>query len=271
MIKMKDHEFDEIVPYMYKKFGINLKQKRGLMEGRLSLRITERGFNNYSDYFKSVLQDKSGKELSNLINVLTTNYTFFFREIQHFDFLKNTALLQICNSIKDNNLRIWSAGCSSGEEPYTIAMVLDEYFGLQKRSWQSKVTATDISGKVLDLGVEGIYSSNSLKTLTEAKKNKYFTKIDDEKYQAKDLLKNEVTFSKLNLMDTAFPFKKKFHIIFCRNVMIYFDAPTKANLIKKFYENTEPGGYLFIGHAESIVRGTSGYEYVQPAVFRKPL
>lgn len=270
MIEMKDNEFEQLVNYMKFHFGINLIQKRGLMEGRLGLRIQEQGFTNYADYFASVVADKTGKEVSNLINILTTNHTFFLRENQHFEFLKNTALPDFTSQIRDHDLRIWSAGCSSGEEAYTTAMIIDNHFGINKKDWDSTILATDISTKVLELGREGKYSASSLQSIPAAWIKKYFSTLPEEQYQIKDDLRKQVIFRSLNLMDKSFPFKKKFHVIFCRNVMIYFDAPTKKALIQRFYDMTEPGGYLFIGHAESIAKEDSQYNYIQPAIFQKP-
>lgn len=271
MIAMKDREFTDLVTYMKQHFGINLTQKRALMEGRLSLRIQEKGFDNYGDYFNHVLQDKSGQEVNNLINILTTNHTFFLRENQHFDFLKKTALPYFETQLHDRDLRTWSAGCSSGEEAYTIAMIYNEYFGMNKTKWDTTILATDISTKVLEAGKNAVYQASALQSVPETWVKKYFTALTNEQYQIRSDLRKEVLFRSLNLMQTEFPFKKKFHIIFCRNVMIYFDGPTKKALIQRYYDMTEPGGYLFIGHAESIGRGESDYEYVQPAIFRKPL
>jgi len=270
MIAMKDQEFIQMVNYMKQHYGINLIQKRGLMEGRLGLRIQELGFSSYADYFTSVQADATGHEVANLINILTTNHTFFLRENQHFEFLKSKALPEFTSQIKDHDLRIWSAGCSSGEEAYTAAMIIDNHFGLSKNEWDTTILATDISTKVLEIGKEGRYSATALQTIPTAWIKKYFTALPDEQYQIKEDLRKQVVFRSLNLMNKSFPFKKKFHIIFCRNVMIYFDGPTKKALIQRFYDMTEPGGYLFIGHAESIAREDSQYSYIQPAIFQKP-
>jgi len=270
MIEIKDHEFNELVRYMKLHFGINLSQKRGLIEGRLGLKVQEKGYTNYEDYFNNVLADTTGKEIANLINVLTTNHTFFLRENQHFDFMTNVALPTLTDNIRDKDLRIWSAGCSSGEEAYTTAMVVDQYFGLIKNDWDSTILATDISTKVLEKGAEGIYSKASLQAMPEAWKKKYFLGLNNDSIQLKEDIRKQVIFRTLNLMDKSYPFKKKFHIIFCRNVMIYFDNQTKKELIERFYNATMPGGYLFIGHAESIANGDSNYKYIQPAVFQKP-
>jgi chemotaxis protein methyltransferase CheR len=207
---------------------------------------------------------------SELVNKLTTNHTFFAREVQHFDFFKNKTLPDLVKQCEKNrDLRIWSAGCSSGEEPYTLAMLIADYFGENRAMWDTKVLATDISTKVLNIAKAGIYQNEQLDSLPENWRRNYFKKLDKEKSSVADNIKSEVVFRIFNLMNEAFPFKKKFHVIFCRNVMIYFDSNTKTELVNKFYENTEHGGYLFIGHSESINREESRYKYVMPAVYRK--
>ena len=138
-------------------------------------------------------------------------------------------------------MRIWSAGCSTGEEPYTLAMIIDEFFGKEKLFWNTQILATDISSKVLDVAKKGVYNNDSIAKMPSEKRLKYFKKISDEKSEVVDQIKKEVIFARLNLMNETFPFKKKFHTIFCRNVMIYFDSKTKMDLVNRFYKITEPG------------------------------
>lgn len=271
MISIMDREFYILIGYIKKHYGINLIQKKNLIEGRLSNIITEKGFDCFKDYIDFLLADKSGLEETILINRLTTNHTFFMRESKHFEYFKDKVLPYLASTVKDRDLRIWSAGCSSGEEPYTLAMLLQEYFSEQKPLWDTKILATDISVKVLEEGEKGIYTKDSLDHLPSLWKLQYFTKMDDENYRISDKLRNEVVFRVFNLMEEAFPFKKKFHTIFCRNVMIYFDARTKIELVHKLYEHTEPGGYLFIGHSESIPKDAMEYRYIMPAVYRKEI
>lgn len=172
-------------------------------------------------------------------------------------------------TVKNKDLRIWSAGCSSGEEPYTLAMLIDEFLGKDKVWWDSKILATDISSKVLDLAKKGCYSKDALANISPKWKLNYFQSIDNDTFKVADKIRNETILRRLNLMDDTFPFKQKFHVIFCRNVMIYFDLETKRKLIDKFYNLLEYGGYLFIGHSESIERGSTNFKYVMPAVYRK--
>lgn len=203
------------------------------------------------------------------IERITTNHTFFMREVDHFNFFREKVLPYLCKVVRNKDLRIWSAGCSSGEEPYTLAMIIDEYFGNQKIWWDSQILATDISNKVLNKAVQGVYSNAALESLPSLWKLNYLNKIDKDKYEFKDNIKKEVIFRKFNLMEERFPFKNKFHVIFCRNVMIYFDEQTKIDLINKFYDSLELGGYLFIGHSESFARNETKFQYIAPAIYRK--
>ncbi|HCC07195.1 MAG TPA: chemotaxis protein CheR [Clostridiales bacterium] len=269
MIEIKDKEFQELIKHIKSNYGIELKDKKVLIEGRLSNMILERGFENFDDYLQNVLTDKTGNEIQTLINKLTTNYTFFMRESVHFDFFKKVALPYIEENSRDKDLRIWSAGCSSGEEAYTLAMLIHEHFEDRKINWDTKILATDISHQALDKAKAGLYNAESLINMPADLKYKYFTKIDNNTYKISDKIKNEVVFGEFNLMEEIFPFKKKFHIIFCRNVMIYFDQKTKNEVINKFYNYTEKGGYLFIGHSEFVNKEDTNYQHVMPAVYRK--
>lgn len=269
MIAIKAKEFEQIVSYVKTAYGLNLAEKKHLLEGRLQQVLQDMNFASFGEYFDYIRQDKTGEAVITLINKVTTNHTFFMREPDHFHFFYDKVLPYLEANVKDKDLRIWSAGCSTGEEPYTLAMLVADYFKNQKFLWDSRILATDISRKVLTAATEGIYSTEQIAPLPERWRKSYFTKVDDQHYAVADVIRNEVVFRAFNLTNPVFPFKKKFHVIFCRNVMIYFDMPTKQELVRKFYEFTEPGGYLFIGHAESINRDQSQYKYIMPAVYRK--
>lgn len=266
-------EFKEISEMVYERFGINLTEaKRNLVNGRLLNAIRQKGCKNFSEYIEYIKSDKTGEALSEMINRISTNHTYFMRERAHFDYFKNVALPEAiaCRKRKnDLDLRIWSAGCSSGEEAYTLAILLQETLKSERGNWSAGILATDISGKVLEAASNGVYPSERLEKLPPVLKNSYFEKKHKDAWQARPELKREVTFRRFNLMNKAFPFKRKFQIIFCRNVMIYFDNPTKKELVRRFYENTERGGYLFIGHSETLGRQECPYEYIMPAVYRK--
>src|SRR5665647_267060 len=164
-MNLKDSEFRELTGYMKTNYGINLTEKKLLIEGRLSNMVTEKGFSNFSDYLKFVFRDASGDEISVLINKLTTNHTFFMREAEHFKYFNDTVLPYLEANSKTKDLRIWSAGCSSGEEPYIIAMIIADYFGTQRAMWNTKILATDISQKVLEIAKKGIYSGEAVNTI----------------------------------------------------------------------------------------------------------
>ncbi|MBF4693791.1 CheR family methyltransferase [Fusibacter ferrireducens] len=269
-MNIEDREFRRIQDFVYKNYGILLtEKKKTLVESRFSHILEVRGFKNFSSYFDIIEADKTGKEISEFINKITTNHTYFFREEKHFNFLKEIALPEIVlKEQQTRDIRIWSAGCSSGEEAYSIVMTLEAYLGKNKTLWDSKVLATDISLKVLESANRGEYESPQVEKLDKKIRERYFLKLNDEKFLVKSNIKNEVIFRKFNLMN-AFPFKKKFHIIFCRNVMIYFDKESKKELINKFYNALMPGGYLFIGHSETIEDRSQGFKYIQPAIYKK--
>ena len=207
--------------------------------------------------------------MTNIISRLTTNFTYFMRESEHFTHFSEEFLKEAEKKKTDKELRIWSAGCSFGNEPYNLAICLEEYFGFRHRIWDSKILATDISFNALRMAKRGVFTEKAVSELPELLKFKYFTRLPNGTYQVNDQIRDNVVFKYHNLMDEI-NFKKKFDLIVCRNVMIYFDEPTKKALIKRFYDVTEEGGFLYIGHAESMPKGT-GYEFVKPAIFRKPV
>ena len=264
-----DQELHRLVEFTRDRYGIDLAKKKNLVVGRLQNYLLHSSFNNFSEYCDYVVNDKSGEAVTVLLNKLTTNHTYFMRETEHFDFFRDTVVPFILETEKGKDMRIWSAGCSSGEEAYTIAMILDDNFGTRTEGWNKKILATDISERVLGIAAEGKYLTENLDVLPENWKNKYFVRKPGNYSQVIDRLRGEIIYRKFNLMESLFPFKRKFHIIWCRNVMIYFDAETRANLIEKFYNCVEPGGFLFIGHSESISKNETKFKYVMPAIYRK--
>lgn len=264
-----DGEFNRIVSYVLKHYGIDLSKKRVLIAGRLENYILRNGYANYNEYMSKVEDDPNGEEAKNLINVLTTNHTYFMRESVHFDYLRQVVLPQLHKSeAGSKDLRIWSAASSTGEEPYTLAMLLMDYFGVEHKQWDTKVLATDISTKVLQHALKGVYLKEQIEPLPPKWKKRYFKAISPEEYKATDELKNEVIFRQFNLMNPL-PFRKKFHVVFLRNVMIYFPDDKKYDLIQRIYDFMEPGGYLFIGTTEGLNRNKTQFQYVQPSVYRK--
>jgi len=269
MILLSDHEFQLITTYVSENYGINLLEKKALIESRLQNVLLQKGFNSFGNFYNKLIGDQTGETAVLLINKLTTNHTYFLRESEHFDYFQKEVLPYLVKYNNTRDLRIWSAGCSSGEEPYTLTMIMADFFGDKKSLWDTKILATDISQNVLDIAVQGIYHNEQLTSIPEYWERQYFMKYDQERKILVDKIRQEVVFRFFNLNNQMFPFKKKFHTIFCRNVMIYFDANTKRELVKRFYDLTEPGGFLFVGHSESIGRDEVGYRYILPAVYRK--
>lgn len=270
MLTITDSEFRKLTDYIRVNYGIYLKEeKRSLVLGRLNNLLAQKDFKSFSEYYDYIIADKTGSAASDLMDRITTNHTYFMREAGHFHYFRDEILPYLMKTVEDRDLRIWSAGCSTGEEPYTLAMIIKDHIGEKKNLWDTKVLATDISRKALQKALKGIYKNEALSTLPYQWKLNYFKILDREQSIITDSIKQEVIFRRFNLMERSFPFRRKFHIIFCRNVMIYFNAETKERLIRKFYQHTEPGGYLFLGHSESLNRREFGYRYVMPAVYRK--
>lgn len=268
MIEIKDEEFYAITSYIKDTYGVNLTKKKPLIEGRLSNYITDLGFNSYMEYFQHAKSDKTGDEMTMLLNKLTTNHTYFFRENEHFEFYKNIILPWVDKELSSKDLRVWSAGCSSGQEPYTLSMINLDYLGSSAGSWDHTILASDISNKVLDIGKKGIYTREELSDVPHSWTEKYFTSLGDSSFAVSDKLRKSVAFRNFNLL-SPFNFKKPFHTIFCRNVMIYFDTPTKNDIVNKFYNSLLPGGYFMIGHSESLSACDHKFKYIQPSIYQK--
>ena len=268
-MKIDDKDFMKLRDYVKSHFGVNLERKKALVEGRLSNFITQGGFDNFHDYLEDTYRDSSGAKINMLMTRLTTNYTYFMREEAHYKFMEKVALPYWASAIKNRDMRIWSAGCASGEEAYTTAMVLNEWFGPKKKEWDTTVLATDISMRVLEIAKRGVYPKEHFEQLPKTWTTKYFTKIGNEEYKVTDALAKEVMFNQFNLMGDFSRFQKGFHIIFCRNVMIYFDTLTKADLVRKFYNTLEVGGYLFIGLSETLSGISGDFQQIAPAIYRR--
>lgn len=269
MLKIKDHEMRMLCDFVQTNFGINLTEKRTLVEGRFTNILETRGFKDFNSYFRTVIADKSEIELTQMMDILTTNHTFFMRESTHFDYFRDTVIPWLAETVRDRDLRIWCAACSTGEEPYTLAMILADAFEKDKNPWDAKVLATDISSSALSTAKAGIYSAEAVENLPRAWQLAYFKPHGPDKFQVCDRIRERVIFRSFNLMEQVLPFRKSFHVVFCRNVMIYFNQETKDQLVKRFYNNTERGGYLFVGHSESITREGMDYRYLKPSVYRK--
>ena len=256
-MKASDEEFRQLRDFIYEHCGIYIADNRKyLIENRLVNRIKELNLKNFSEYYHYLRYDSNRRaELTRLFEVVTTNETSFFRNPPQLEVFQNKVLPTVIEDIRATGrkkLRIWSAGCSTGDEPYTIAIILAEVLKAELASWDIKITASDLSEAVLAAGKRGVYNEYTLRTTPKALVDKYFHK-EGTNYRVDDKLKAMIQFGALNLNDRMQIRRiDPSHIIFCRNVIIYFDDVMKKNVISAFYDNLLPGGYLIIGHSESL-------------------
>jgi chemotaxis protein methyltransferase CheR len=245
------------------------------MEGRVKKRMRHLKIPTFQKYCEFVFSCQGkGKEAPFLIDVVTTNKTDFFREPAHFEYLNRTALPRLADRVEKrgrNTFRVWSAACSSGEEPYTLAMVLQEYVK-GNTGLDYTILATDISGTVLEKAERAVYQDETIQAIPFPLRKKYLLKSRDPRNPVVRIvpeLREKVQLRRLNLIADDFDISKEMDVIFCRNVMIYFDRPTQEKLIMKFYNHLSPGGYLFIGHAESLSNLRTPFIYMAPTIYRK--
>jgi chemotaxis protein methyltransferase CheR len=258
-------EFEKIRQLAYRTFGLDLKSgKEGLVSARLRRLVRKGGFQRFGDYYKSVLADTTGAGLAAMIDALATNHTSFLREADHFEFLRRTVLPQLTGR---DAVEIWSAACSTGEEAWTLAILLREELPGRK----VHIIASDISQKALAIAERGVYPIDRCQGLPPGWLAKHFVAEGSPRhaYRISPDLRGLATFRRVNLVKSH-TWGCRFPAIFCRNVMIYFDKPTQEQVVRQLTESLEPGGYLFVGHAESLTRVSHSLEYVQPAVYRKP-
>jgi len=263
---ISDGDFKRLVQFIQSNYGINLTQKRQLITGRLSAAIRQKGYTNFTDFVDNLLKTKDEAEVTFLLDKLTTNYTFFMREQDHLEYFQKNIIPELVRRHqKDKILSIWSAGCSTGEEPYNISMYLFDYLGTQARYWDTRLLATDISSRALTNAKQGIYELPD--TIPASWRKKYFVPTQGGRYMVAPDIKNNVIFQHFNLMEPI-KFRRKFDLILCRNVMIYFDQPTKDALVRRFYDATVPGGYLMISYSENLSQNTP-YRRLATATFQK--
>lgn len=273
---LTDPEFQRIRDLVYQQCRIRLgDNKRNLVKSRLAKRLRITGFATYTAYVDFVMSEQAGgAELVSMLDAISTNKTSFFRENDHFEYLGQEVLPVLAAQKRPGprpRLRIWSSACSSGEEPYTLGMTMFEALG-SLANWDAKILATDISTQVLARAREGVYTAEVAAEIPAVLRQKHLAAVGvngQTAYRVSQALRDLVVFRRLNLSMPRFPFRRKFDVIFCRNVMIYFDKPTQAELIHKFYEVLEPSGYLFIGHSESLVGVRDEFERMRPTVYRR--
>ena len=265
-MSISNADFQRLVKFIHTDYGIDLSQKQQLITGRLSPTLRQMGYKDFASFVDHLLRNKNPDDVTLVLNKLTTNYTFFMREKDHLDYFYNNIIPEIVRRHqKDKNLAIWSAGCSSGEEPYNISMFLFDYLGAHAREWDTRILATDISAQALNTGRRGIYELPD--TIPPEWRKKYFVDNKNGTHTVAPMVKDNVIFQHFNLMDPI-RFRRKFDVIFCRNVMIYFDQPTKDALVQRFYDATVPGGYLLISYSENLSQ-QSPYRRLAPATFQK--
>lgn len=273
---LQDREFQRFSCLIYDSVGIKMPPaKKTMLEARLQKRLKALSiatFEKYGDYVFS--PEGRASELVHLIDVVTTNKTDFFREPGHFDFMVKTALPNILQSRGNDHrepLRIWSAGCSTGEEPYTLAMVLAE-FADSHPEFRVAITASDICTQVLQTAKTAIYPEERTDPIPLNLKKKYLLRSREKSkslVRISPRLRSLVSFRRINFMDDDFGITEKMDIIFCRNVVIYFDKPTQQTLMRKFHRQLRPGGYLFIGHSETLTGLDVDFKAVASTVYRK--
>lgn len=262
-------EYEQFRTLIYQESGISLNDnKQTLLVSRLSKRLRTLKLDSFQAYYDLIAGQTDSDEFTLLLDLVSTNKTDFFREPKHFDFLRE-AILPTLGSTR--SIRIWSAASSSGEEPYTIAMTLYDAVP-DPEQWNFKILASDISTRMLARAASGVYEEDRVRALPKEIVERHFLKgVGDRAgmVKIKPHLAQMVRFRRINLMDDAYPINAPLDLVFCRNVMIYFDRPTQAQLVTKFYRYLKPGGFLFIGHSESLQQLDQPFTAVAPTIYQK--
>lgn len=270
-IELKADEFELFRRYIYEKVGISLSdQKSTLIKGRLNKRVNQLGLSSFRGYYEYLIRDASGEELSFFVSAISTNVTSFFRESSQWIWLEKY-LPQLIASKQEKKIRIWSAGCSSGEEPYTILMFLQHHLS-DFDQWDIKILATDISPKILSKAITGSYESKQLESLSKEMVIRSFEKVRRESgihYQVLPYLREKVMFRLYNLVTDPFFFKNHFDMVFCRNVMIYFDESTRHDLIGRFGRVLPKGAPLFLGSSESLTAHRETFKLLGSSIYQR--
>lgn len=266
---LTSREFDRFRKLAFDYCGLHIEPgKEELVASRLGKIMRRLGISSFAAYYDHVTGDSSSAALVEMIDNLTTNHTSFFREMQHFDFLKSTVFPALASR---STLDIWSAASSTGEEPYSLAFATQEFFS--GAGPHVRILATDISTRVLETAQKGVYEASRVHGIPGAVLHRYFLKGQGKAagfYKVKPQIRDTVHFRRFNLAEPFHALTTQFPLILCRNVMIYFNAATQQELIARFHHQLEPGGYLFIGHSESLNRIAHQFEYVRPAIYKKP-
>ncbi|MDD5790240.1 MAG: chemotaxis protein CheR [Spirochaetia bacterium] len=273
--ELTDSQFHRISEFIQKNVGIKMpEEKRLMVQSRLTGRLKSLKMSNFDDYLNFAFSGtlEGSEEIALMINAITTNLTNFFRENVHFEYLTDTVLPELAQkNIK--KVELWSAGCSTGQEPYTLSIVMQEFMRKNPGKIDDySVYATDISSRVLDKAIDAVYPMSEVESLSLELKKRYFLKSKDTvnpSVRLKPEIRQKVSFDRLNFMAPSYPRTTEKNVIFCRNVLIYFDKPTQESVVRKLLEHLMPGGYLFLGHSETIFGMDLPLKTVGPTIFKK--
>jgi len=271
-MQMKDADFRKLSSFINSELGIKMPPaKKVMLQSRLQKRLNELQAGSFREYIDFIFTTAGKEELINVLDIVTTNKTDFFREPLHFDYLTEKVLPEFASGSGRSVLKVWSAGCSTGEEPYTLAMVFSDFRELN-RDFDFHITATDISTRVLKKAAEAIYNEDRVASMSLTLKKKYLLKSKNNIKKTVRIvpeLRSKVRFAQMNFMDSSYTTDNLFDIVFCRNVLIYFDRKTQEEVINKLCARLKPGGYFFLGHSESITNFDVPLKQLQSTIFRK--
>lgn len=268
MIELSDREFREMHCYIRARYGLNLEKKKYLIESKLWLELAYSKSDTFAEYWQKLLSDQTGVMERRMMDQLTTNYTFFCREEKHFEFLRQRVVPALPQN-RTAPLRIWCAGCSTGQECYTLAMELSDCRSLGALRVPFSIFGSDLSAAAVTAAQRGFYGSADYARLPAAWQARYCENFQDGQFRVKESLRSDVSFQRQNLMNLPC-MTPAYDLVFCRNVLIYFQDRERTALVRKLTEALLPGGYLMIGHTESLLAIPNSLQYVQPAVYRKP-
>lgn len=270
--KLSDKDFMRASNFIQKNYGIKMPSvKKIMLQSRLQKRLKALGMTSYTQYLDFVLGKDGKAEIVNMMDVVSTNKTDFYREPMHFEFLKDTLLPEYYQDKSNGLFKVWSAGCSTGEEPYTIAIELTEFM-INNAGFDFSIFGTDLSTKVLKKAIEAVYPINRVDVIPLDLKKKYLLKSKNKEknlVKVTTALRKKVTYDRLNFMDADYKVNEMYDLIFCRNVLIYFDRKNQENIINKLCRNLKHGGYIFFGHSESITGIDAPLTHIKPTIFRR--
>jgi chemotaxis protein methyltransferase CheR len=271
--QMTTYEFSRISEFIEGNFGIKLPaQKRIMVQGRLHKRLLALNMTNFGSYVQYLFSEEGHlKEIPVMVDLISTNKTNFFRESAHFNTLTDVVLSEVVKKNYKSTLKVWSAGCSSGEEVYTLSMILSEFLE-HYQSFNYKILGTDISRRMLEKAAKAIYNMNEIDGIPLVLKKKYLLRNKNRTIQNVRIvpeLRHKTEFAWLNFMDQDYKLNQQFDVVFCRNVLIYFERAVQEAVLQKILRNIKPGGYLFLGHSESITDMNLQVTKISPTVYRK--